>query len=190
MQGEQLLKQHLAKTIDLTEEQFSYVLQHFKQASFKKGQKLIVPGDDVEQEYFVLAGCLKSYYINESLKLFILQFAMPTWWSSDYEALYNHTKATVYVDCITDTQALVLSSSDREKLCREIHQVEHFFRWRTNRGFVSAHKRLISIMNDDPKRRYDDLMKLYPQLYNIVPKHLIAAYLGISRETLSRLGRV
>jgi hypothetical protein len=43
-------------------------------------------------------------------------------------------------------------------------------------------------MNNDAKGRYEDLMRLYPELYNLVPKQLIAAYLGVSRETLSRLG--
>jgi hypothetical protein len=41
-------------------------------------------------------------------------------------------------------------------------------------------------MNSDAKHRYQELMQQYPELYNIVPKHLIAAYLGVSRETLSR----
>jgi len=65
--------------------------------------------------------------------------------------------------------------------------VEHFFRWRTNKGYVAAQKRLLSFMNNDAKTRYEELMRLYPQLYSLDPKHLIAAYLGISRETLSRL---
>jgi hypothetical protein len=72
-------------------------------------------------------------------------------------------------------------------MCKEIHEVEHFFRWRTNKGFVAAYKRLLSFMSSDAKHRYEELMSQYPTLYNIVPKHLIAAYLGISRETLSRL---
>jgi hypothetical protein len=52
---------------------------------------------------------------------------------------------------------------------------------------VAAQKRLLSLMNNDAKHRYEELMAQYPALYNIVPKHLIAAYLGVSRETLSRL---
>jgi len=65
--------------------------------------------------------------------------------------------------------------------------VEYFFRWRTNKGYVAVQKRLLSLMNNDAKHRYEELMAQYPALYNIVPKHLIAAYLGVTRETLSRL---
>lgn len=187
MEAKEILQQHLAKTVALTEEQFEYFFSHFQLRSFKKGQSIIAEGDKVEHEYFVLSGCLKSFYINDDVKMYILQFAMPTWWASDYAALYNQSRATIHVDCITEAEVLRLSNSDREKLCRELHPVEHFFRWRTNRGYVAAQKRLLSFMNNDAKTRYEELMNLYPQLYNLVPKHLIAAYLGVSRETLSRL---
>ena len=187
MQSKEILKEHVAKTVSLTDDQFDSFFSRFKQQSYKKGQTIITEGGKVECEYFVLEGCLKTFYINDDLKMFILQFAMPTWWASDYNALYSGTKATINVDCITDAEVLCLSNTDREALCDEIHQVEHFFRWRTNRGYVAAQKRLLSLMNNDAKHRYEELMTQYPALYNIVPKQLIAAYLGVSRETLSRL---
>jgi CRP-like cAMP-binding protein len=171
----------------LNQEQFEYFFSHFKQHYFKKGQAVISAGETVDSEYFVVSGCLKSFYINEDTKMFILQFAMPGWWTSDYEALYNRTKATINIDCITDAVVLHISNDDREKLCNELHMVEHFFRWRTNKGYVAAQKRLLSLMNNDTKYRYEELLQLYPELYNLVPKNLIAAYLGVSRETLSRL---
>lgn len=187
MQSHQILKEHIAKTIALTDDQFDYFFSHFKSQSFKKGQVILAAGDTVEREYFVLDGCLKSFYINDDQKMFILQFAMPTWWTSDYNALYSGVKATIHVDCVTNAEVLYISNSDREKLCKEIHEVEHFFRWRTNRGYVASQKRLLSFMNNDAKHRYEELLAQYPALYNMVPKHLIAAYLGVSRETLSRL---
>lgn len=187
MDAKSLLKEHVSKIISLTDEQFEYFFSHFKTETFKKGQTVISEGQNVDKEYFVISGCLKSFYVNDEVKMYILQFAMPTWWASDYAALYNKTKATINVDCISDVEILSLSNDDREKLCREIHKVEHFFRWRTNRGYVASQKRLLSFMNNDTKTRYEELLALYPALYNAVPKHLIAAYLGVSRETLSRL---
>lgn len=187
MEAKKILRDHIAKISSLTREEFNYFYDHFKSFSFKKGQVVIKEGDKVDCEYFVVSGCLKAFYINDDIKMHILQFAMPTWWTSDYQALYTQTKASVSVDCITDAELLSLSNADREKLCSEIHQVEHFFRWRTNKGYVASQKRLLSFMNNDAKTRYEELMRLYPQLYQLVPKHLIAAYLGVSRETLSRL---
>src|SRR6195952_4360829 len=165
MEAKETLKAHVAKIAALTDEQFDYLFSHFKKQSFKKGQAIITEGDAVDCEYFVISGCLKSFFINDDLKMFILQFAMPTWWTSDFNALYNHTKATINVDCITDAEVLCISNSDREKLCSEIHNVEHFFRWRTNKGYVAAQKRLLSFMNNDARARYEELLNLYPALY-------------------------
>lgn len=187
MEGKETLKFHIAKIATLTDEQFDYFFSHFKRQEFKKGQVIIGAGDLVDTEYFVISGCLKSFYINVEMKMSILQFAMPTWWISDYNALYNNTKATINVDGITDAEVLCLTSGDREKMCEELHPVEHFFRWRTNRGYVATQKRLLSLMNNNVKYRYEELLEQYPELYNMVPKNLIAAYLGVSRETLSRL---
>src|SRR5476651_825269 len=187
MDAKEILNIHVAKLASLTDEQFDYFFSFFTKHSFKKGQAIISEGDTVDCEYFVISGCLKSFFINDTQKMFILQFAMPTWWASDYNALYNQTNATINVDCITDVEVLCLTNGNREKLCNELHSVEHFFRWRTNKGYVATNKRLLSVMNNNVKSRYEELLKLYPELYNIVPKSLIAAYLGVSRETLSRL---
>jgi CRP-like cAMP-binding protein len=190
MEANEVLKAHVAKIVSLTDEQFDYFFSFFKEQTFKKGQAIISEGDAVNYEYFVISGCLKTFFINDDVKMLILQFAMPSWWASDYNALYNHTRATVCVDCITDAEVLYLSNGDREKLCGELHKAEHFFRWRTNKGYVATQKRLLSFMNNNVKYRYEELLKLYPELYNMVPKNLIAAYLGVSRETLSRLHQV
>ncbi|TPD66074.1 Crp/Fnr family transcriptional regulator [Flavobacterium microcysteis] len=187
MEDKEILRQHIAKTASLTEEEFEHFFSYFKPESFKKGEIIINEGDNVEKEYFVLSGCLKAFFMNDNIKMHILQFTMPTWWTSDYAALYNKTKATIIIDCISDTEVLSITNEAREKLCSELHQAEYFFRWRTNKGYVAAQKRLLSFMNNDAKTRYEELLALYPALYNMVPKHLIAAYLGVSRETLSRL---
>ncbi len=187
MEGKEILKQHISKTAYLSEEEFEHFFSHFKAESFKKGEVVISEGDGVEKEYFVLSGCLKAFFMNDNIKMHILQFTMPTWWTSDYAALYNKSKATITIDCISDAEVLSITNEAREKICRELHQAEYFFRWRTNKGYVAAQKRLLSFMNNDAKTRYEELLALYPALYNMVPKHLIAAYLGVSRETLSRL---
>ena len=187
MEAKEFLKQHLAKTATLTNEEFDYVFSHFSPGSYEKGQSVIVDAAKVDHEYFVVSGCLKAFYITDEIKMYILQFAMPGWWTSDYGALYNQTRATIQVDCIADAEVLSLSNENREKICSELHQVERFFRWRTNRGYLASQNRLLSLMNHDAKARYEELLAMYPQLYNLVPKHLIASYLGVSRETLSRL---
>ncbi|MBT1706240.1 Crp/Fnr family transcriptional regulator [Chryseosolibacter indicus] len=187
MEAKEILKSSISKIATLSDTQFDYFFSHFKKHTLQKKEIIVRRGDMVEAEYFVVAGCLKSYFITPENKMCILQFAMPTWWASDYDALYHQTKATTILDCVTDAEVLSLSNDDREKLCKELHQIEYFFRWRTNKGFVASQRRLLSLMSNDVKYRYEELVRQYPQLYNMIPKNLLAAYLGVSRETLSRL---
>ena len=106
MDKREILKQYVSRFVSLTDEQIDYFVSHFKEHSFKKGQVIISEGDKVEKEYFVLCGCLKAFFINDEIKMYILQFAMPTWWTSDYAALYNNTRASINVDCVADAEVL------------------------------------------------------------------------------------
>ncbi|WP_343305773.1 Crp/Fnr family transcriptional regulator [Chitinophaga niabensis] len=187
MDPKQLLKEHITKTVKLSDDEFDEFFGYFTTESHKKGQYMITAGDRIDCEYFVLRGCIKTFYINDNLKMFVLQFAMPGYWASDYSALYGGSRATINIGCITDTEVLCLSNKGREEACKKIHHVEHFFRHRMTSEYVASQKRLLSTMNNDVKYRYEELITLFPELYNIVPKRLIAAYLGVSRETLYRL---
>jgi len=187
MDPKQLLKEHIAKTAKLSDNEFDDFFDCFTTESYKKGAYIITAGQRIDCEYFVLSGCIKTFYVNDNQKMFVLQFAMPSCWASDYSALYSGTRATINIGCITDTEVLCLSNKARENACKKLHQVEHFFRARMTSEYVASQKRLLSTMNNDVKYRYEELITLFPELYNMVPKRLIAAYLGVSRETLYRL---
>lgn len=68
-----------------------------------------------------------------------------------------------------------------------MHKVEHFFRKKTSLGYVALQQRILGLLNSNAKDRYEQLMKQYPALFQMVPKQLLVAYLGVTRETLSRL---
>lgn len=187
MDAKQLLKEHISKTTKLSEDEFNDFFESFTAESYKKGDYIFAAGDKIDCEYFVVSGCIKTFYTNDNLKMFVLQFAMPACWASDYSALYNGTKATISIGCITDADVLRLSNKDREDACKKSHRVEHFFRSRMTGEYVASQKRLLSTMNNDVQYRYEELITLFPELYNTVPKRLIAAYLGVSRETLYRM---
>ncbi|MFV0565831.1 MAG: hypothetical protein ACK5NB_08370 [Flavobacteriaceae bacterium] len=72
-------------------------------------------------------------------------------------------------------------------MCAELQKIEHFFRIKSNLGYVALQRRILSLLNKDAKGRYEQLMELYPSLLQRVPKTILASYLGVSRETLSRL---
>lgn len=180
------LRRHFEKITPLTNQEFDYVLSHFTTKKLKKHQFLIQEDDEVLNSYFVVKGLLKAYYIDKNGKEYILQFAMEDWWVSDFQAYFNQTKATLYIDCIEEVELLCLSFQNQEKLCADLHKIEYFFRKKLNIGYVGLQRRILSMLNSNTKERYEQLLLQYPNLFQRVPKALIASYLGVSRETLSR----
>lgn len=183
----QSLRRHMEELITLSDAEFDHVWPHFSVKKLRKHQFVIQVDDPVRYEYFVVSGCLKAYVINEDNKMHILQFAMQNWWVTDYQSYYKGTSAKLYIDCIEDAEVLCISLENKDKICAELHQVEHFFRKKTNAGYVALQQRILSLLTSTPKEKYEQLLTQYPQLFQKVPKQLIAAYLGVSRETLSRL---
>jgi|SRR5688500_10736131 CRP-like cAMP-binding protein len=183
----QLLRQHIEKITPLTDSEFEYILPFFSSRKIRKHQFLVQEGNPVLYDFFVLHGCLKAYHIDENGKEHILQFATEEWWVTDYQAYFNQTPATIHVDCIEPCELLMLSLYNREKLCSELHKMEHFFRMKLTARSIALQQRILGMMNSTAQQRYEQLLQLYPELLKRVSKQLIASYLGVSRETLSRL---
>jgi CRP/FNR family transcriptional regulator, cyclic AMP receptor protein len=181
-----ILRKHIEEIVPLTDASFDYILSHFAPRKFKRHQFAVQEGHKVENEFFVINGLVKSYYSSPEGKDHIIQFAMENWWVTDYQAFMNHEQASLNIDCIEETNLLALSFSNKQKLCAEMHEMEHFFRIKTSIGYVGLQKRILSLLNNDAKTRYEDLLEKYPALFQRAPKTLIASYLGVSRETLSR----
>ena len=181
------LRQHFEKIISLTDQEFAYILSHFTPKKLKKHQFLIQEGDEVVNDHFVVKGLLKAYHTDKEGKEHILQFAMEDWWVTDYQAYFSQSKATLSIDCLEEVEVYCLSLQNRDKICAELHKVEHFFRKKSNSGYIALQKRILSLLNSSAKERYEQLLLQYPTLFQRVPKTLIASYLGVSRETLSRI---
>lgn len=182
-----ILRQHIEKITSLTDAEFEYVESFFTKKKLKKHQYLIQEDTEVLNDYLVLNGLLKAYHTDEDGKIHILQFAMQDWWISDYQALNNGTPASIAIDCIEDCELLVLSRDHKEKLCKELHNISDFFRKKSSAGYVALQQRILLLLNKNPQERYNRLFKLQPTLLQRLPKTLLASYLGVSRETLSRL---
>lgn len=180
------LRQQIEKVTPLTDQEFEYILSHFTTKRLKKNQFLIQEGDLVTHDYYVVSGLLKAYHVDNDGKEYILQFAVEDWWVTDYQAYFSQTNATLNIDCVEPSELLGISFQNREKLCADLHKIEHFFRKKSNAGYVALQRRILSLLNSNAKERYEQLFNQYPKLFQRVPKTLIASYLGVSRETLSR----
>lgn len=135
----------------------------------------------------MVKGLLKAAFTDANGKEYIIQFAMENWWLSDFRAFYSNVKSITNISCLENSELLYISKENLDKLCNESHKMEHFFRVKGNFGYVALQQRILSLLSTSPKERFEQLALQYPQLMQRVSKTILAAYLGISRETLSRL---
>ena len=182
-----LLRSHIEKIVPLSDEEFTLVASYFVERSLKKHQFLVRENTLIPYEYWVVSGLLKVSQIDSSGKEHILQFAMEDWWVTDYQAFFQQKEATLDIICLEDTKALAISYENKEKLCTELPKMSTFWRKKGNMGYAAQQRRILSLLSSDARSRYEQFLELYPSLLQRLPKSLIASYLGVSRETLSRL---
>lgn len=181
------LKNHILKTVDLSEIELEKSCSFFTEQYFKKREMIINENDQVEHVYFIISGLLKLFYTDREAKQHIISFSMEDWWESDYAAFYSQSKATQSLQCLEDTTVLKLSFDGYQQLLTEVPKMTDFFLKKAVGGHISNQRRILSLMTMSAKERYEQFLKFYPALIQRVPKSVLAAYLGVSRETLSRL---
>lgn len=184
---ESKLRHHIEQTITLTDDEFAQVLSYFKPKVFKKHHLIIQQGDYVTHEFFVAKGLMKAARTSAEGKEHIIHFAMEDWWITDPEAFHNGTKASLSVDCLEAATVFALTLENKERMCRDLQKMEYFFRKKTTAGYIALQKRIMCLISSKASDRYHYLLEQYPDLIQRVPKTMIASYLGVSRETLSRL---
>lgn len=181
------LRKHIEHITSLTDEEYEYIQSFFTKKRVLKNQYLLHEGEDAKHEFVILSGLYKVFFLDEQGKEYILQFAKENWWMSDYQAFFQKKKSTVFIECIEAGEVLVSTLATREKLSAELHKMEHFYRVKLTNGYVALQQRIKELLSSTPQKRYEAFVKLYPDLLQRLPKKLIAEYLGLSRETLSRM---
>lgn len=183
---EEILR-HIEEVIELNEsekERFTSILIKKK---LRKRQFLIQEGDLVKYEYFVVSGCLKAYEVDKNGDEHIIQFAKENWWISDFKAFFEEGKAKLNIDSIEESVVYGIEKQDLEDLFLDVPKFDRFFRIKLTSAFVALQNRILSSLDKSNSERYLDFQKTYPNLEQRVPNYMIANYLGIKPESLSRI---
>ena len=187
MEYASFLRQHIEQIISLSDEEFKLILKFFKPKEVAKKEYLIKAGQKVTSEFLVVKGLLKTFLFDKKGKEHIIQFAMENWWISDYPAYAQQNSGEMCVQTLENCIVLELSLTDKTQLCEALPKMYRFYGQKSFGGYVSLQKRVLSMMKNSPKEKYELLLNQYPQLFQRASKTMIAHYLGVSRETLSRL---
>ena len=183
----ELLYQKLQKITALTEEEFEQCRPLFVAKKLRKRQYFLQEGDICRYQAFVEKGIMRSYTVDEKGNEHILQFASEGWWMADLSSYLTDEPSFLNIDALEDCELLIITRPSWEKAMQVVPKLEHYFRTILQNHLVATQKRLLQSLSETAEQKYIRFLNTYAECAQRVPQHMIASYLGITRETLSRL---
>lgn len=185
----ELYFENFNKKMPLTEEEQAQIKSLLAVKKLRKKQYLLQEGDVCKTIAFVEKGAARSYTVDENGVEHIVQFAVEGWFISDLYSFLTGEPATYTIDAIEDAELVLISKSANEELLKKFPKYEALMRELITGAYLALQRRLISISRDTLEERYETFITLYPHIAQRVPQHMIASYLGLTPETLSRVRR-
>jgi len=181
------LASYLKEKAGLTKEELDHVQNVTINKRLRKRQYLLQEGEVCHFNCFVAKGCLRNYRVSEDGNEHILRFAVENWWISDQESYNNGTPTKNNIDALENSEVLLIEKQDFTNLLNNIPRFKDFIYALKANSFDASQNRIMSNISDTAEEKYFNFIKNYPDIFNRVPLHMIASYLGVSRETLSRI---
>jgi len=177
---------YIKKYINLTSEEETLLLSKIKIRNYLKNQYIVQQGDICKSANFIISGCTKTFHMDVEGQEHIVMFSIEDWWTSDLGSFITQTPADFNVQCLERTQLIQFNYENLEELYVKIPKLERLFRKIVERAFVASQKRIIRNFSLDAKERYIIFKSSYPKINQRVPQYMIASYLGITKEFLSK----
>lgn len=182
-----IIFKHIEEKVKLTEEEKELIKTFFKPKKLKKKQFLVVEGHVCNYLIFVSKGLLKAYNIDDKGNEHINQFSPEGWWTSDMSSFFGGGISFYSIDAMEDSEVLLITSVDFENLTLQVPVMDRYFRLLFQNSLITKERRLISSHTHTAEEKYKHLLENNPDLIKRIPQTLLASYLGLSPETLSRL---
>ena len=183
----ELLFQTLRRHVNLEDGECEVFAGAFRPMRLKRGQTVLRSGEVARDAAFVVSGCLRSYSLDENGFEHTLQFATAGWWITDMYSWISGRPADQQIEAVRESQVLMLSRRDQLGLFDRVPGLERYFRILTENALVSARQRLTENMSLTARQRYQNFCSRHPELLHLIPQKLIASYIGITPEFLSKI---
>jgi CRP-like cAMP-binding protein len=179
------IKQHA--TSPLTSDQEALILATFQPKKLRKKQYFLEEGNVCKYVGFIVKGAMRQYSVDDKGMEHIVQLYIENYWASDRESAVMHTPSRYNIDAWEDTELLVATVADMLDLIEKVPSFGQMTRLMDQRSFIVSQRRLNSSISNTAEKRYEEFADNHPQFIQRFPQHLIASFLGITKETLSRI---
>ena len=172
----------------LTETDISLLEEAFIPKKLRKRQFLLQEGEVCKYIAFIVKGATRQYTVDEKGHEHVLNLGIENWWMSDRESFHKETPSIYNIDAWEETELLLLPKANGYH--ERVNAIPAFCKMRMKldeNQHIAAQKRLNTSLNYLAEYRYEELIKLYPKFLQRFPQHMIASYLGVTKETLSRI---
>jgi CRP-like cAMP-binding protein len=183
----EILRAYFEQSFPVTEEDFVLLKSVMTPKILKKGEFLLREGEVAKYGAFVTKGILRSYVIDNKGKEHIIQFAPENWWISDKTGLTDGTPSTFFIDAIEYSEILLIDIKGHLTLIEKLPGYAASFRTGIQKRAAAKDQRIVHSLSATAEERYNDFLETYPSIARRVPQHMLASYLGITPETVSRI---
>ncbi|NGY38513.1 Crp/Fnr family transcriptional regulator [Flavobacterium sp. XN-5] len=181
------LARSIGEKVTLTAMEFDLCKTFFIPKKIRKKQTLLLEGDVCTYNAFIEKGILRSYTTDAKGNEHIIQFAFEGWWITDLSSFLMGENSTYTIEAIEDSELLLLTAAAREELMDALPVFERYQRLLLENAYIALQARVNSALTATAEEKYTKLTIAYPNIVARVPQHMIASYLGLTPETLSRV---
>ncbi len=153
----------------------------------RKHQFLLTEGEVCTFNAFVCEGFLRKYSVDDKGIEHTVYFATENWWTADRKSLMDGTPSKYYIEAVENSVALLISKTNFEMICGKIPAFKELVNHLLQRSLNATHERINDTFQSTAEEKYKHFLKSFPNLANRAPRHMVASYLGITPETLSRV---
>ena len=183
----ELLLQSIREKVSATDEELVICKSFFTPKKLKKKQFLLQQGDVCNRMTFVESGALFSYSTDAKGAQHVIQFAFEGWWISDLYSFFTQEPSTLNIEVLENAELLTIDREQHQQLLAQVPRYETYIRLLYQNAYIALQRRVESTIGLTAEEKYVRLLDQYPTILQRMPLNLIASYLGVTPETLSRI---
>jgi CRP-like cAMP-binding protein len=182
-----VLRAYLEARATFTADEFLFMETVFQPRTLAVGEFLQRGGEVARHAAFIASGCLRSFVIDAKGKEHVVQFAPEQWWLADSTSLNAGTPSQYFIDAIEESQVLLIDGPSHLAVIERVPGYSSALRTGLQKHAAAKDERIVKSLSATAEERYLDFMQTYSSIAQRVPQWMLASYLGVSPETVSRI---